>query len=130
MSRTYYTTADPREEKLPVWAQRRLVLSRDRIATLEGTIEALLGDGPETDTRAMSHKLGSAGLEGDGVPLPKGTEITFDLGPGRGIIRARVLDHGGVPVLDLNARDGSLLVLPAASNHALVLVPDSQRDLP
>lgn len=68
------TGADPREERLPKWAQSELGRLRMRLREAERTIRDLQGDIPDSDTFASV-----SGVLSEDVPLPRGARVSFRL---------------------------------------------------
>ncbi|MFI0967122.1 hypothetical protein ACH4S8_37910 [Streptomyces sp. NPDC021080] len=62
---------EPREDKLPEWAQRKLGLLRQLLADERKASAALRGDIEHTDTLIRHHEIRPDHL------LPAGSEITF-----------------------------------------------------
>lgn len=66
------TGADPREERLPKWAQSELERLRMQLREAERTIRDLRGDIPDSDTFASV-----SGVLSEDVPLPRGARVSF-----------------------------------------------------
>ncbi|WP_424216368.1 DUF7239 family protein (plasmid) [Streptomyces sp. BI20] len=103
--------ADPRELKLPKWAQEQFRVYRMEAARREGVIEDLRMNFPNDGAEVLITDY----LNGD-IPLRGGTRITFRLkgphGHRRSNVRAYVNDNGA---LDING-DSGLIIRPGASN--------------
>lgn len=110
--------ADPREAKLPRWAQDRLQRLRNRALRETAYADAALLDTDPEGSSAVMHPY-----EKIPVGLGKHAEVRFKLGPhatrdyidvrvGRGYDEGKLLLHAG---------DG-LLIEPQSSNYLKVLV--------
>jgi hypothetical protein len=66
-------TPDPRETKLPVWAQEKLTAERRTVEQLREELALLRGDLPESNVRVM----GKPGIC-NSVALPPNSSVKFD----------------------------------------------------
>lgn len=104
-------TTDPREARLPKWAQEELRSLRRELDSTQRKLKEAHGDIPDTDTYLLDY--GSL----TDWPLPRGARVAFHLTPpglGRKVrqaIQAYVSD-GALHIQG----DTSLVVYPRASN--------------
>jgi hypothetical protein len=100
---------DPREPKLPKWAQSELSSLRMAVRSLEVALEEAKGNVPDADTFVLDYFRGNR-------PLPKGARIGFQLLPEEESWRRTqiqcYLEHGWLQVQG----DESLHIQPRASN--------------
>lgn len=114
---------DPREARLPKWAQGELATLRRKLSEAEGHIRDMTGDIAETDTYVDSMRSG----ENRDYPLPPGSRVAYRLvDNARHGAYVRTWIHrdpwGGVR-LHIQG-DRSLLIRPSASNTFYVSPDD------
>lgn len=103
--------ADPREARLPKWAQEELRTLRRELGASQRKVEELKGNVPDTDTYLLDY--GSL----NDFPLPRGARVAFHITPPghersvRQAVQVYVSD-GAVHVQG----DTSLVMYPRASN--------------
>lgn len=104
--------ADPREARLPKWAQDELRTLRRELGSARRKVEELKGNVPDTDTYLLDY--GSL----DDFPLPKGARVAFHLTPPgyerkvRQAVQCYIASDGALHIQG----DSSLIIYPRASN--------------
>lgn len=113
---------DPREARLPRWAQNELASLRRQLNAAERHIRNLTGDIEATDTVVENFEPNS---DRD-YPLPPGSQVTYKLHdrPHGANVRVRVnRDPWGGVTLYISG-DRPLLIKPSASNCFHITMPD------
>lgn len=116
------SVGDPREERLPKWAQGELADLRRKLREAKATIRELREDIPDSDTFVEGRVYG----EDPDRPLPRGARLAFMLGdkPGRGSVRAYVARESWAGTrLYLNG-DRVLRIDPQSGNALYVSLGD------
>lgn len=116
-------TQDPREARLPKWAQSELSTLRRKVRDAERHIRDLQGDVTATDT----HVDGMRGPENRDIPLPPGSRVAYRLtgDPGHGaFVRAWLQADAWTGVALHIQGDRTLVILPSASNTFRVAMRD------
>lgn len=99
---------DPREARLPKWAQEELRALRYRLTVELKVIEELKGNNPDSDTFLIDYGRKD-------TPLPEGARVGYHLEPDNGRSRHQIqvyTEHGKLRVQG----DYSIVVKPIASN--------------
>lgn len=102
------TEVDPREVKLPKWAQEELSRLRRELHVSQQTIEELKWNNPGSDTFLIDYGRKDA-------PLPKNSRIGFHLRPDDGRSREQIQVYTEYGKLRVQG-DYALIVRPTASN--------------
>jgi hypothetical protein len=116
------TAVDPREARLPKWAQAEMSALRRRLVAAERHIRNLTGDIDATDTVVEAFEPGT---ERD-YPLPPGSQVTYKLydRPHGADVRVRINRDSWDGVTLYVSGDRPLLIKPSASNCFYVTMPD------
>jgi hypothetical protein len=110
---------DPREPRLPKWAQAELATLRRELDVERQRNEELRGAIPETDTFVRDYGR-------EDRPLPKGSRVAFHLKPDTGHIRRSVIVHVEGDRLEVQG-DYGLVVYPRASNSVRLMFEEFYR---
>ncbi len=111
--------ADPREEKLPRWAQDDLNSLRAKIESQAIELAVARNEAPMCDATG---KVIADGMGREGFPLRDRATVTFHLPNGKVSVMLR--EHG--TLLDLNC-SGTMLIMPRAANSAYLKLEASGR---
>jgi hypothetical protein len=113
---------DPREDKLPKWAQDELGRLRTTTSNQASRI-ADLTSGPEESDAFLS-----VGFDQE-KPLGPHARIAFRLPrkPGSVVNNDVVVYRDGTDSLNINAENGSIHVLPSATNSVRIVVVHTRR---
>jgi hypothetical protein len=103
--------SDPREARLPKWAQEELRSLRKKLGTTQRKLEESHGNIPDTDTYLLDY--GSL----TDWPLPRGARVAFHLTPQghERKVRQAIQVYASDGALRIQG-DTSLVVFPRASN--------------
>jgi hypothetical protein len=99
---------DPREARLPKWAQEELRALRYRLTVELQAIEELKGNNPDSDTFLIDYGRKDS-------PLPRGSRIGYHLEPDDGQVRQQIQVYVESGKLRVQG-DYSIVVRPVASN--------------
>ncbi|WP_406379139.1 hypothetical protein [Streptomyces sp. NBC_00197] len=103
---------DPRESRLPKWAQQELSRLRRDLDIERQTVEELRGNIPDTDTFALDYIRGNS-------PLPKGSRVGFHPRPDDDFGRLQIQVYCESGRLRVQG-DYALTVRPSASNSLTI----------
>jgi hypothetical protein len=102
---------DPREARLPKWAQEELRNLRRELGSTQRKLEEARGNVPDTDTYLLDY--GSL----NDFPLPKGARVAFHMTPPGHTRKVRQAVQVYVSDGALHVQgDTSLIIYPRASN--------------